>query len=140
MNYVVVCVVVSFRPRVTPKIFGCVLRGGLVLLICSSKLQLYSVGSGVNKVYVVLFGLRFMLMSIVHVCTLFRYGCKYGLAVLVLVCVDVMAMSSAYEVTCISACGMSDVYRYNSMGERTTPCRTPFFSWRVVDVSFLNGV
>ena len=31
--------------------------------------------------------------------TLYRYGCMYFLAALVLVCVDVMVMSSAYAMT-----------------------------------------
>ena len=37
-------------------------------------------------------------------------------------------------------CGMSDVYRLNSMGVRTLPWGTPVLNWRVVYVWFLNVV
>ena len=64
----------------------------------------------------------------------------YALAALVLVCIDVMVMSSAGEVTYTGACGMSDVYRLNNMVERKPPWGTPVLNWRVVDVWFLNVV
>ena len=59
--------------------------------------------------------------------SLCRYGCMYFLAALVLVCVDVMVMSSAYAMTCTGALGggMSAVYMLNSVGDRTPPCGTP---------------
>ena len=63
----------------------------------------YSAGSGVNRVQVVLSGFSMRLF-----CTgmlLCRYGCIYFLAALVLVCVDVMGMSSAQAMTCIGALG-----------------------------------
>ena len=43
----------------------------------------------------------------------------YVLVACVIVCVDLMMMSSAYEVTCTDACGrgVADVHRLNSMGE-----------------------
>ena len=47
-----------------------------------------------NRVRVVLSGFRVRLFCFVHAKTLCRYGCMYLLAVLVLVCVDVMVMSS----------------------------------------------
>ena len=56
---------------------------------------LYSAVSGVNRVQVVLSGFRVRLFCFVKVNTLCRYGCMYVLAALVLVCVDVMVMSSA---------------------------------------------
>ena len=37
----------------TSSTFGCVIMGNVVLFICSSRLQLYSAWSGVNKVHVV---------------------------------------------------------------------------------------
>ena len=60
--------------------------GSAVLFILISRLLLYSAGSGVDRVQVVLSGFnvgRFVLSSM------------YLLAALVLVCVDVMVMSSA---------------------------------------------
>ena len=45
----------------------------------------------------------------------------FVLAASVLVCVEVMVMSSAYDVTWTVACGMSDVCKLNSMFERTPP-------------------
>ena len=43
----------------------------------------------------------------------------YVLVACVIVCVDLMMMLSAYEVTCTDACGrgVADVHRLNSMGE-----------------------
>ena len=52
---------------------------------------LYSAGSGVNRVQVVLSGFSVRLFWFVHTKTVYRYGCMYFLAALVLVCVDVMA-------------------------------------------------
>ena len=45
----------------------------------------------------------------------------YALAAFLLLCVDVMVMPSAYEVSCSGAggCGMSDVYMLKSVGKRT---------------------
>ena len=48
-----------------------------------------------NRVQVVLSGFRVRLFCVVPEKTLCRYGCMYFLASLVLVCVDVMVMSSA---------------------------------------------
>ena len=69
---------VSFGFEVRPRTFGCGVMGRTVLFILRSRLLLYSAGSGVNR---------------------YRYVCMYFLAVLVLVCVDVMVMSSAYTMT-----------------------------------------
>ena len=55
----------------------------------------YSAGSGVNRVQVVLSGFTMRLFCFVQAKTLCRYGCIYIMAALVLVCVDVMVMSSA---------------------------------------------
>ena len=64
--------------------------------ILRSKLLLYSAGSGMNRVQVVLSGFNVILLCIVHSKTLCRYGCIYLLAALVLlcVCIYVMVMSS----------------------------------------------
>ena len=75
----------SFGSKVRPRTFGCIAMGSVVLFILSSRLLLYSAGSGVNRVQVVLSGLSVRLFYFV--------GCMCVLAVLV--CVDVMVMSSA---------------------------------------------
>ena len=63
----------SFGSKVRPRTFGCVVMCSAVLFIFRSRLLLYSAGSGVNRVQVVL----------------------SGCVALVLVCVDLMVMSSA---------------------------------------------
>ena len=57
--------------------------------------KVYSAGSGVNRVQVFFSGFSMKLFCFVQAKTLCRYGCIYFLAALVLVCVDVMVMSSA---------------------------------------------
>ena len=86
---------VSFGSKVRPKTFGRVATGSALLFILRTRLLLYSAGSGVNKVQVVLSGFRVRLFCFVQATTVCRYGCMYFLAALVLVCVDVMVMSSA---------------------------------------------
>ena len=85
----------SFWSKVRPRTFGCVAMRRAVLFIFMSRLLLYSAGSGVNRVQVVLSGFSLRLFCIVQAKTLCRYGCMYLLAALVLVCVDVMVMPSA---------------------------------------------
>ena len=80
---------------VMPRTFGCVAMGSAVLFILRSRLLLYSAGSGVNRVQVVLSGFSVRLFCFVQATTLCSYGCLYFLAALVLVCVDVVVMSSA---------------------------------------------
>ena len=65
-----------------------------VLFIFRSRLLLYAAGSGVNRVQIVLSGFSVRLFCFVQAKTLCRYSCMYFLAALVLVCVDVMVMSS----------------------------------------------
>ena len=86
---------VSFRSKVRPITFGCVAMGSALLFIVRSRLLIYSAGSGVNRVQVVLSGFSNMLFCFVQTKNLCRYGCMYFLAALVLVCVDVIVMSSA---------------------------------------------
>ena len=47
-----------------------------------------------------------------------------------LVCVDMMVMSSVYSMTCTGALGggMSAVYMLTIVGEWTPPCGTPVFN------------
>ena len=70
---------------------------GVVLccLLLGPDIFVYSAGSGVNRVQVVLSGFSKRLFCFVQAKTLCRYGCMYFLAALVLVCVDVIVMSSA---------------------------------------------
>ena len=64
-------------------------------MTCSLLMLVEDAGSGVNGVQVVLSGFSKRLFCFVQTKTLCRYGCMYFLAALVLVCVDVMVMSSA---------------------------------------------
>ena len=86
---------VSFWSKVRPRTFRCVAMVSALLCIFRSRLRVYSAGSGVNRVQVVLSGFSVRLFCFVQAKTLCRYGCMYFLAALVLVCVDVMVMLSA---------------------------------------------
>ena len=86
---------VNFGSKVRPRTFVCVAMGSALLCIFRSRLLVYCAGSGVNRVQVILSGLRMRLFCFVQAKTLCRCGCIYFLAALVLVCVDVMVMSSA---------------------------------------------
>ena len=82
---------VSFESKVRPRIFGCVAMGSALLLIVRARLLVYSAGSGVNRVQVVLSGFSKRLFCFVQAKTVCRYGCMYFLAAIVLVCVNVMS-------------------------------------------------
>ena len=87
---------VSFGSKVRPRTFGCIAMGSALLCIFRSRLLVYSAGSGMNRVQVVLSGFNMRLICFVQAKTFCRlHGCIYLLAALVLVCVDVMVMSSA---------------------------------------------
>ena len=86
---------VRFGSKVRPRTFGCVAMGSAVFVFFRSRLLLYSAGSGVNRVQVVLSGFSVRLFSFVQAKSLWGYGSMYFLAALALVCVDVMVMSSA---------------------------------------------
>ena len=79
---------VSFGSKVRP-------MGSALLFIVRSRLFVYSAGSGMNRVQVVLSGFSKRLFCFVQAKTLCRYGCMYFLAALVLVYVEVIVMSSA---------------------------------------------
>ena len=70
---------VSFGSNVRPRTFECVAMGSALLFILRSRLFVYSAGSGVNRVQVVLSG----------------FSMRLFVQTLVLVCVDVIMMSSA---------------------------------------------
>ena len=84
---------VSFGSKVRSRTFGSVAMHSAVLIIFRSRLLLYSAGSGVNRVQVVLSGFSVNLFCFVQTKTLCGYGCMYFLAALVHV--DVMVMSTA---------------------------------------------
>ena len=87
---------VSFGSKVSSRTFGCVAMVSAVLFILRSRSLLYSAGSGVNRVQVLSgFSVRLFcpVKNIMYVWLL------YFLAALVLVCVDVMVMSSSYAMT-----------------------------------------
>ena len=86
---------VSFGSMVMPKTFGYVVMGSEVLFILRSRLLLYYAGSGVSGVQVVLSGFSMRLFCFIQEKTLYKYGCMYFLATLVLVCVDVIVISCA---------------------------------------------
>ena len=77
---------VSFGSKVRPRTFGCVAMGSALSFIVRSRLLVYSAGSGVNRVQVVLSGFSKRLFCFVQAKTLCRYGCMYFLAALLLVC------------------------------------------------------
>ena len=85
---------VRFGSKVRPRTFGCVAMGSAVLFIVRSRLVLYSSGSVVNRVQVVLSIFSVRLFCFVQAKTLCRFGCMYSLAAFVIVCVYVMVMSS----------------------------------------------
>ena len=86
---------VCLGSRVSPSIFGFMFMGSVMLSICSSSCVLYSAGSGVKRVHVVLSGLRMRLFVRVYVCILCRYDWMFALAMFMSLCVEVMVMSSA---------------------------------------------
>ena len=85
---------VSFGSKERSRTFGCVAMGSSVLFILTSRLLVYSAGSGENIGKVILSGISVILLCFVHAKTLCRYGCMYFLIALVLVSVAVIVMSS----------------------------------------------
>ena len=68
---------VSFGSKVRSRTCVCVAMGGAVLFILRSRLLLYSAGPGVNKVKVVLSGLKVRLFCFAQAKTVCMYGCMY---------------------------------------------------------------
>ena len=66
---------VSFGSKVRPRTLGCVAMGSALLLIVMSRLLVYSAGSGVNRVQVVLSGFSKRLFCFVQAKTLCRVVC-----------------------------------------------------------------
>ena len=89
LSHILCVMYVSFGSKVRPRTFGCVAMRSAVLFIFMSILLLYSAGSGVNRVQVVLSRFIVRLFCFVQAKTLCKYGCMY---LVVLVCVEVMVM------------------------------------------------
>ena len=70
-----VCAVCEFGSKVTPRTFGCVAMGSALLFIVRSRLLVYSAGSGVNRVQVVLSGFNKRLFCFVQAKTLCGCDC-----------------------------------------------------------------
>ena len=79
---------VRFGSKVRPRTFGCVAMSSALLFIFLSRLLVYSTGSGVNRMQVVLSRFSMRWFCFVQSKTLCRYGSMYF--VLMLVCVMVM--------------------------------------------------
>ena len=81
-----------------------------MLSICSSSGVLYSAGSGMKRVHVVLSRLRMSLFSRVHVCISCRYDWMFALTMFMSLCVDIMVMrlrrSSVLLVPVVLECQM----------------------------------
>ena len=65
-----VCAVCEFWSKVRSRTFGCVAMDSALLFIVRSRLLVYSAGSGVNRVQVVLFGFSKRLFCFVQAKTL----------------------------------------------------------------------
>ena len=80
-----VCAVCGYGSKVSPRTFGCVAMASALLCIVRSIVFVYSAGSGVNRVQVVLSEFSMRLFCFVQVKTVCRCGCIYLLAALVCV-------------------------------------------------------
>ena len=65
---------VSLGSKVSPSILGLRIVGSHVLSSCSDSSSLYSAGSGVKSVVIVLLALSFRSFAFVQVCTSSKYG------------------------------------------------------------------
>ena len=70
---------VSFGSKLRPRTFGCVSMGSALMCIFRSRLFVYSAGSGVIRVQVVLSGFSMRLFFFVQAKYCCRYGCIYFL-------------------------------------------------------------
>ena len=85
----------SLGSSVRPNIFGFLCVGSVLPSICSDNVVLYSAGSGVKSVVVVLSAFSVSWFCFVHVCICSMYGCTFVWAVCGFVCVESMVISSA---------------------------------------------
>ena len=70
----------SYGSKVRPITIGYIAMSIALLFILRCRLLVYSAGSGVNRVPVVLSGVSLRLFCFVQATTLCRYGCMYFLA------------------------------------------------------------
>ena len=68
---------VSFGYKVRPRTCWCVAMDSALLFIFGSRMLVFSAGSGVNRVQVVLSGFSMRLFCFVQAKTLCSYGCMY---------------------------------------------------------------
>ena len=61
--------------KVRPRTFGCSAMSSAVLFILKSRLLIYSAGSEVNRVQVVLYGFSVRLYCFIQAKTLYWYSC-----------------------------------------------------------------
>ena len=78
---------VSFGSNVRPKTFECVAMCSVVLFILKSRLLVYSAGSPVNRVQVVLSRFSVRLFCFVQIQTVCRYDCLFIFCTRVCVCI-----------------------------------------------------
>ena len=78
-----------------PSILGFFTMCMTTLSMLSVSCVLYSAGSGVKRVLVVLYGLRWSWFCCVHEAISCKYGCSFACAICLFVSVDVIVMSSA---------------------------------------------
>ena len=80
--------------------------------------MLYSAGSGMSSVQVVLSVLRSRSLSFVHLSVSCGKGCMLTFAMFMSACGTVIVMSSAYAVSCTESdgSGMSEVYNVEEYG------------------------
>ena len=64
----------QFGVKISPSILGLRIVGSRVLSSCSDSSSLYSAGSGVKSVVIVLLALSFSSFVFVQVCTSSKYG------------------------------------------------------------------
>ena len=78
-----------------PSILGFFTVGMTTLSMLSVSCVLYSAGSGVKRVLVVLSGLRWSWVFCVHDAISYNYGCSFACAICLFVYVDVIVLLSA---------------------------------------------
>ena len=86
----------SLGLRVSHSISGLMFMGSVMLSICSSNYVLYTAGSGVKRVHLVLSGLRMRLFVCVHVCISCRYDWIFVFTVFMSLCVDVVCVGREF--------------------------------------------
>ena len=118
--------------KVRSRTFGYVAMCSELLFIVGSRLFVYSAGSGVNRVQVVLSGFSMRLFCFVQAKTLCMYGCIHVFLGCTRACVcrcDVICVGHD-----LNRCsGWWYVCSVNVVGEWTPPCGTPPCGTPVLD-------